>query len=135
MDDLDLLDMSRYDVEALVGRANAFERMDDRDQDATDLWEYSGLGEAEHPLTSFLPELHNTRVVVRDLDGSLSFVFEDLAARVQDDIVWDHAPLIRQNLVDDEHADRIVEELGLDRVLIERVLNSLPSDPSHSLTF
>ena len=135
VDSLDCLGRGRYDVSELVSRANKFERLPADQQDETTLWEYAGMDEAQHVLTALLPELHNTRIVVRGLDGALQFVFEDLGARLAGDTVWSHAELIRENLVeDDEIADRL-GEADVDLEAVRGVVVGLPSDPDHTLSF
>ena len=125
--------MSRYDVRTLVDRANQFEGLPDGEQDQTEFWTYTGFDDAQHVLTALLPELHNTRIVVRHLDGSLRFVFENLDAHVHGGVVWHEAPLVRQNLVDDDEVDDALAQSGIDIRLVREILQSLPSDPGHHL--
>lgn len=135
MDACDRLGLSRYDVPELVRQANEFEALPSEQQDETTLWEYAGLIDAQHVLTALLPELHNTRIVVRDLDGTLSFVFEDLDARLEGGTVWSYAELIRQNLVDDDEVGERLHDADLDLEAVREVLAGLPSDPEHTLSF
>jgi hypothetical protein len=135
VDALDRLDSSRYDVSELVDRANAFEALPSSEQDQTTFWEFTGFDQAQHVLSALLPELHNTRLVVRDLDGSLRFVFEDLDAHVHGGTVWNQAELIRENLVDDDEVADLLMEADVDLEVVREVLRDLPSDPRHSLSF
>src|SRR4051794_11811997 len=79
MDTLDAIDPRRFDAEEIVDRLNEYRSLSDEDQeDALNAWEYSGLADAEHPLTALLAETHNACAVVRDLDGSLRLIFDDM---------------------------------------------------------
>ena len=100
-----MLGPERFDVVSIVDRINAYEDLDTSKQDAVELWEYAGLYDAEHPLTSLLPEYHNTRVIVRDLNGPLQFICEDPAARVRGETVWSSALLVREDLVPDDEIE------------------------------
>jgi hypothetical protein len=131
MDALDQLDRRRFDVEALVQRANVFAELPAAEQDELEFHEYVGLDDATHALSAFLPELHNACYIVRDLDGALRLVWEDLYAHVHGGTRWHQTPLIKADLVSDEEIEDIDwgVDAPLDPVLVKTVVEALPDDP------
>jgi hypothetical protein len=94
-DALDRLDPRRFDTEEILRKLNEFNQLSDEEQDTElNIWEYSGLSDAAHPLTDFLQECHNAISIARDLDGSLVFFCEE-------DIrtgLWESGPLCVEHL-------------------------------------
>jgi hypothetical protein len=128
---LDRLDRGRFDVHAIVDRANEFEELPAREQDEEIFFEYAGLDEVQHPLDALLREFHNARYIVRDLDGALYLVWEDLDAKVYGGATWFHEPLTRGDLISDgeiEDMEAELEDAGLDLALVRPVLSGLPAD-------
>ena len=137
MDDFDQLldgiDSHRHDVDAMLGRLNAFSELPGEEQDDEEFgcWGFASLDEAQHPLLDLCGEAHNDFCVVRDLNGSLSFVFETSPGGG-----WEAGPFYRQH-VSDLELERYMEhenapsEYGicLTRTEFQVLLDGLPNDP------
>jgi hypothetical protein len=135
---LDQLDPARHDVEALLVRLNAWDELEDDHSDkAEGFWIGTGLDQAEHPLTAFTGESHNTVCVVRDLDADLKFVFETSSASGE----WKAGPLYRDHIDDEElaHAAETgnLGELGIALTAAElaAIIEQLPTAPGPVRSF
>lgn len=136
---LDRIDPRRHDVDAILDRLNAFSELPVDEQDAEEFgrWGYAGLDEAEHPLLGLVGEAHNDFCVVRDLDGSLAFLFQ-VSPRSER---WESGPFYRQH-VSDLELDRYIEHenapleqgLPLSRTEFLALLDGLPDDPPGPLS-
>ncbi len=75
---LDRIDPSRHDVDEVVRRLNEYQSFapDEQDEYYEDGGAMGYAGVDAHPLTNLCGEAHNAFFVLRDLDGSLRFVFE-----------------------------------------------------------
>lgn len=75
---LDRIDVSRFDVAAIVDRLNEFRDLPAEVQDDEEFGcrGYAGLDEAEHALTALCGDSDNDKSIVRALDGELYLVFE-----------------------------------------------------------
>lgn len=118
----------------VVRRLNEYASLDPEEQDEyyEDGGALSYAGVAAHPLSALCGEAHNAFFVLRDLDGSLQFVFE-IAPREQR---WDAGPLYRGNLSEADleaylEGDRPFVAGGIPLDLDEFVdlLAALPDDP------
>jgi hypothetical protein len=133
VDLLDRIESSRYDVDAIVDAANRYTTLSDREQEETfSLWEYSGLAEAAHPLSSLLRESHNETVVVRGLDGQLEMLWVE--PRTDE---WHSGPLCRENLIGNEELAESegALELGVTDEGLQRLLAALPTAPGPVISF
>jgi hypothetical protein len=130
---LDRIDRRRYDVDAILGRLNAFAELSDEAQDEQEFgsWGYAGLDEAQHPLLDLVGEADNDFCVVRDLDGTLMFLFETHLGSGK----WECGPFYLQHVSDE--VDRYLESeeapkeqgLQLTRTEFRALLDGLPDDP------
>jgi hypothetical protein len=131
---LDRIDVTRHDVDDVVRRLNEYEALPPDEQDAyyDDGGPMAYAGVEAHPLTEFCGEAHNAFFVLRDLDGSLQFVFEvsPLAQR------WEAGPLYRGNLSEFDLEPYFLEDepvtaTGLPLTIAEfrALLDALPNDP------
>ncbi len=131
---LDRIDPRRHDVDAILERLNACSELPVEEQDAEELgrWGYAGLDDAEHPLLDLVGEAHNDFCVVRDLDGTLAFLFQVSSNSER----WESGPFYRQHVSDFE-LDRYLEYedapqgqgLPLSRTELLALVNGLPDDP------
>jgi hypothetical protein len=119
---LEQLDPKRHDALAILDAIGDFGQLSDAEQDDhLGLWAYSGMDEAQHPLTVLLREGHNATCVVRDLDGTLQFLWQENSTSDR----WSRGPLYREHLMDDEELGEAIEDDP--RWLDEREI-SLPLD-------
>jgi hypothetical protein len=127
---LDQMSPNRFDVGALAQAASRFVQLDEAEREEyLNVWDYAGLLDAEHPLTSLVPQSSNQCCVVRDLDGSLQLLWEEPATGK-----WSHGPLSRDDLVDDAELREALEdpewlaesELVLGEADLLRLLAELP---------
>jgi hypothetical protein len=131
MDPLDQLDPRRFDVEDLCARLNRFDELSDDEQDEYEfgIREYAGLDDAEHPLSLLLRNSHNATCVVRDLDGELYLIWEEMPDRG-----WHFGALSAGNLTTQEDSPH--EGAGeLDRELVEAVVDGLPKSTGSVMRF
>lgn len=131
---LDRIDPARHDVDEVVRRLNEYESLapDEQDEYYEDGGAKSYAGVAEHPLTELCGEAHNAFFVLRDLDGSLLFVFETSPREPR----WEAGPLYGGNLSQADLEPYLLEELPLTDIGIpldadefRALLAALPSDP------
>ncbi len=102
MELLDQLDPKRHDTLAILDAIGAFAELSDAEQDDyLGLWGYAGMDEAQHPLTALLREGHNATCVIRDLDGTLQFLWQENS--ISDH--WLRGPLYREHLIDGEELE------------------------------
>lgn len=127
---LDRISSARHDVLELIDRLNAFEGIPDDDPRAQDgIWLSTGLAEAQHPLTALCPEGHNTICVVRDLDGSLQFIFDDVMTPIR----WQVGPATSEHFsmaadaLDDEQLQDM--EIPLSGAELAALIAALPEAP------
>ncbi|MFI4991373.1 MAG: hypothetical protein ACHQHO_10740 [Solirubrobacterales bacterium] len=136
---LDRIDRHRYDSKAILDRLNAFSDLSVEEQDAEEFGRagFAGLDDAEHPLVNLCGEAHNDFAVVRDLDGSLVFLFETAPGSGR----WEAGPFYRQH-VSELELERYTEherspheqDLPLSRPELEALLDGLPDDPPGPVT-
>ena len=135
---LDRIDPARYDVDDVVRRLNDYEALDPEEQD--EHYEYGGAldyaGVEAHPLTAFCGDAHNEFFVLRDLDGSLRFVWEDPPPTQR----WDAGPLFGGHLLEEQLEPYLLGEqpladldIPLSVVEFRMVVAALPNDPPGSL--
>jgi hypothetical protein len=89
------------------------------------VWEYSGLDEAEHPLSALLGESNTCCAIVRDLDGALYLLFEELPSGT-----WRASPLWRAHMPDDSLLEDLFDWLQaepIDRNRLRAEIAALPS--------
>jgi hypothetical protein len=131
---LDRIDPARHEVQGVVRGLNEYESLGPEVQD-----QYYELGGAMgyvavevHPLTALCGEAHNSFFVLRDLDGSLQFVFEISPGGQR----WEVGPLYRGNLsdvdlepylLDGEPLESIGIPLSVEEFAV--LLSALPDDP------
>jgi len=133
---LDALDSGRFDVDAILASLAAYAELSDEAQsDALGPWEYSGLSEAEHPLSELLPELHNDAAVVRDLTGELHLLHTaGVSGR------WQTGPLFREHFPNDADLTDSLENAGeelaaIPPVLVLRTIRVLPTADGPARTY
>ncbi len=136
---LDRIDRHRYDSRAILDRLNAFSDLPVEEQDAEEFGRagFAGLDDAEHALADLCGEAHNDFAVVRDLDGSLAFLFETASGSGE----WEAGPFYRQH-VSELELERYTEherspyeyDIPLSRTELEALLASLPDDPPGPVT-
>ena len=141
MDAIDDLDTRRFDSLAIVDAANAFADLSDEAQgEELGLWEYSGMDDARHPLSSLLREGHNATCVVRDLDGSLQLLWQESSTSDR----WSRGPLYREHLMDDQELEELVgddpdwlveAEISMPLGELRRLLAGLPSSDQPVVSF
>jgi hypothetical protein len=136
---LDRIDPNRHDADAILDRLNAFSGLSVETQDEEEFgrWGYAGLDEAQHPLLDLVGEAHNDFCVVRDLDGSLAFLFETSPGSGQ----WRSGRLYRQHVSESEleryleHENAPAEQgLPFTRTEFLALLDGLPLDPPGPVT-
>jgi len=131
---LDQIDPNRYDVDEIVRKLNEYDELDAAEQDEHDdvggSYAYAGADDAIHPLTELCGEAHNSFFIVRDLDGSLCFVFETTPATER----WDVGPLYQEHVLPGLESLAELIEAG-DAALpmasedLRELINGLPDDP------
>jgi hypothetical protein len=103
---LDRIDGRRHDTTAILDAVNAFGSLSEAEADEHfGPWEYAGLDDAQHPISALLPEGHNGTCVVRDLDGSLNFLWQEESTSER----WLIGPLYREHLRDIEEVEELLE--------------------------
>lgn len=135
MDLFDKLDARRHDAMAIVDAANAFANLTDAEQEEhVGLWGFAGMDEAQHALTALLRESHNDGCVIRDLDGSLVFLWQEVSTSDR----WLTGPLFQENLIDDSELKELLDgdpdwladrEISLAREEVVAVIAQLPNAP------
>jgi hypothetical protein len=86
------------------------------------------LDQARHPTLALCGEAHNDFCVVRDLDGSLQFLFEAAPGTGP----WAYGPLYRQHISELEieaYLEREDPDLPLSPEQLRALLDGLPDDP------
>jgi hypothetical protein len=141
VDHLDQLDGRRHDAKAVVGAANDFSRLSGAEQEEhLGLWGYAGMDDAQHPFTGLLRESHNGTCVVRDLDGTLQFLWQESAAFDR----WSIGPLYRENLIDDSDLEELLDAdpdwlsdqgISLSPPELIALMAALPSAPGPVMRF
>jgi hypothetical protein len=131
---LDRIDPGRHDVDEVVRLLNEYQSLGPDEQDLfyEDGAEIGYAGVEPHPLTALCGEAHNQFFVLRDLDGSLQFVFE-ISPREQR---WMSGPLYRGNLSEMDLEPYLLRKAPLGAIGIplepdefEALLAALPDDP------
>jgi hypothetical protein len=115
----------RFDTWAILERLNVWDSLDDDEQRRFfGVCEYSGLDEAEHPLSSLLGESDTCCAIVRDIDGALYLLFEELPSGT-----WRARPLWDAHMPDDNLLDDLFDWLQtepIDRNRLRAEIAALP---------
>ena len=108
---LDRLDPRRFDAHAVLDRLNEYAALaadDALGEDDLGPWQYADLDDCAHPLNDLLSETHNAAYAVRDLDGEVKLLWEELP-----DGGWHLGPLSAGHLRTAEGIDEVIEYEGL----------------------
>jgi hypothetical protein len=108
---LDRLDPRRFDAHAVVDRLNDYVALaadDALGDDDLGPWQYDDLDDCAHPLNDLLCETHDTTYAVRDLDGEVKLLWEELP-----DGGWHLGPLSAGHLRTSEGIAEVIEYEGL----------------------
>jgi hypothetical protein len=123
VDALDQLDPRRFDAHEICDKLNEFAELSEAEQDEyLGEWDYAGLEDSGHPFGMLLAESHNPCCVVRDLDGRLKLLWENVPAGT-----WHVGDLSPAHLRTDAGVGEIIEEecLAIDPALAREALEEL----------
>lgn len=128
MDALDRLDPRRFDAEEACRKLNEFDELPQAERETyLGSWDYAGVEDCGHPFGALLTESHNACHVIRDLDGALKLLWEDLRSGT-----WSLGDLSAAHIQPESDLAEFIEheELGIDAEQARDALRALASADS-----